>query len=110
MSKLVCKSIITVDYDSPDRLSLSFFEEYVRYRAEKLGATSIYCTPSPSRKGLHCTICFPAELTEEERLALEAALLDDPKRILFNLKRLALTGRLNDILFSVKVKLVRDVL
>jgi len=108
----VCKSVITVDYDFPEKLLpyADVFIEYARLRAEKLGATSTYCKPSPSRRGLHCTVCFPTELSEEERLALEAALMDDPKRIMFNLRRLFSTGKLLDILFSLKEKLSRPTL
>ena len=107
-----CRTVVTVDYDIPEKLLpyADVFIEYARLRAVKLGATSTYCKPSPSGRGLHCTVCFPMELSEEERLALEAALMDDPKRILFNLRRLFSTGKLLDILFSLKEKLSRPTL
>ena len=109
---IVCKSVVTVDYDLPDELSAyaDIFIKYIEYRAYKLGSTSVYCRPSQSKHGIHCTICFGRGMDELERLAIEAALLDDPIRIYYNLKRLLRTGKLHDILFSLKDRLRRDVI
>ena len=109
---IVCKSVVTIDYDLSEELSayVDIFIKYIEYRAYKLGSTSVYCRPSPSKQGIHCTVCFPHDMDELERLAVEAALLDDPVRIYYNLKRLLRTGKLHDILFVLKDRLRREVI
>ena len=109
---IVCKSVVTIDYDLPEELSVyaDIFIKYVEYRAYKLGSTSVYCRPSPSKHGIHCTVCFARDMDDLERLAIEAALLDDPIRIYYNLRRLLKTGKLHDILFVLKDRLRREVI
>jgi len=103
-----CKSVIKVDWDiayelvAEDKVLLQWLSE----RARKLGLRCI-ARPSTSRN-THITCCSEKELSELQRLVYEIALLDDPARIEYNLKRLILSGRLHDRLFARKIKLLRE--
>jgi hypothetical protein len=104
----MCKAIIKVDWDIPyvlvaeDKVLLSWLDT----RAKKLG---LRCIARPSSSGnTHIVCCADRGLTEEERLVYEIMLLDDPVRIKFNLKRLLLSGKLHDRLFSHKERLLRE--
>jgi hypothetical protein len=108
LSNKACRSVVKVDWDIPytlvaeDKVLLSWLDT----RAKKLG---LRCIARPSSSGnTHITCCTEKELTEEERLVYEIMLLDDPVRIKFNLKRLLLSGKLHDRLFSHKEKLLRE--
>jgi len=103
-----CKSVIKVDWDIPyelvaeDKILLAWLNE----RALKLG---LRCVARPSsNRNTHISCCTEEELTEVQRLAVEIALMDDPKRIEYNLRRLLLSGRLHDRLFLRKERLLRD--
>ena len=103
-----CKSVIKVDWDIPyelvaeDKVLLQWLDQ----RAKKLG---LRCVARPSTSGnTHITCCSEEWLSELQRLAIEIALLDDPKRIEYNLRRLMLSGKLHDRLFARKERLLRD--
>ncbi len=103
-----CKSVVKVDWDVPydlvaeDKILLKWLDE----RAKKLG---LRCVARPSSSGnIHISCCSEETLSEVQRLAHEIALMDDPKRIEYNIKRLCLSGRLHDRLFRVKEALLRE--
>lgn len=98
-----CKSTITLDYDMDYDIFAECIYKWLRRRAEKLGAY-LACWRSTNNK-IHCSLCIDKELEEVERLAYETFFLDDPVRILFNLQRLVLLGRMHDRLFAYKMKL-----
>ena len=104
----MCKSYIKVDWDIDYQLVAEdkVLFQWLDTRAKKLG---LRCVARPSSSGnTHISCCSEEELNEYQRLALEIALLDDPKRIEYNIKRLCLSGRLHDRLFLRKEALLRE--
>ena len=103
-----CKSFIKVDWDIDFGLLLNdeVLLKWLDMRARKLG---LRCIARPSTNGgMHVSCCSEREMREEERLAYEIAMLDDPARIMYNLRRLLRFGRLYDRLFTKKDKLLRE--
>lgn len=103
-----CRSVIKVDWDIPyalvadDKVLLQWLDT----RARKLG---LRCVARPSTNGnTHISCCHEERLSEAQRLAYEMALLDDPRRIVYNIKRLCISGKLHDRLFARKERLLRD--
>ena len=103
-----CRSVIKVDWDIPYQLVAEdkILLKWLDTRAKKLG---LRCIARPSSSGnTHISCCHEERLNELKRLALEIALLDDPKRIEYNIRRLMLSGKLHDRLFARKERLLRD--
>lgn len=103
-----CKSVIKVDWDIDYSLIVEdkVLLQWIHERALKLG---LRCVARPSSSGnTHISCCSEEALNEYQRLAIEVAMLDDPKRIEYNVKRLCLSGMLHDRLFLRKEKLLRD--
>lgn len=103
-----CRSVIKVDWDIPYQLVAEdkILLKWLDARAKKLG---LRCVARPSSSGnTHISCCHEESLSELKRLALEIALLDDPVRIQYNLKRLCISGKLHDRLFARKERLLRD--